>query len=151
MTSPQTIPARTGLRDWTSAQRFAGLFGAAYLVVALAGFALTGFSDFAGHHSETLLIFAVNPLHNTIHLVLAIAWLAAALRHRTARLANLALGVVFGLVTVLGFFGGLGMLGMAGMGDPDNFLHLVTATLALYFGSVAAGTSDAADTPASAR
>ena len=35
--------------------------------------------------------------------------------------------------------------------DPDNFLHLITATLALYFGSVAAGTSDGADSPASAR
>ena len=35
------------------------------------------------------------------------------------------------------------MLGMAGMGDPDNFLHLATATLALYFGSVAAGTPKA--------
>jgi hypothetical protein len=151
VTSPQTIPARTGLRAWTPAQRFAGLFGAVYLVVALAGFALTGFSDFAGHHSHTLLIFAVNPLHNTIHLVLAIAWLAAAPRHSTARVANVAIGVVLGLVTVVGFFEGLGMLGMAGLADPDNFLHLATATLALYFGSVAAGTSDAADSPASAR
>ena len=151
MTSSQTTPARTGLRAWTPAQRFAGLFGAVYLVVAVAGFALTGFSDFAGHHSHTLLIFAVNPLHNTIHLVLAIAWLAAAPRHRTARLANLAIGVVLGLVTVLGFFGGLGMLGMSGLADPDNFLHLTTATLALYFGSVAAGTSDGVGSPASAR
>ena len=32
------------------------------------------------------------------------------------------------------------MLGMSALGDPDNFLHLATATLALYFGSVAAGT-----------
>ena len=111
-------------------------------MVAVAGFALTGFSDFAGHHSHTLLIFAVNPLHNAIHLVLAIAVAAAAPRHRTARLANLGIGVVLGLVTVLGFFGGLGILGMSGLGDPDNFLHLATATLALYFGSVAAGDSD---------
>ena len=34
---------------------------------------------------------------------------------------------------------GMGVLGMSGLGDPDNFLHLATATLALYFGSVAAG------------
>jgi hypothetical protein len=137
MASPSTAPART--RTWTPAQRFAGLFGVVYLVVAVAGFAVTGFSDFAGMHSHTLLIFAVNPLHNTIHLVLAIAWLACAPRHSTARLANLGIGVVLGLVTVLGFFGGMGMLGMSGIADPDNFLHLITATLALYFGSVAAG------------
>jgi hypothetical protein len=85
-----------------------------------------------------LVVFAVNPLHNVIHVVLGLAWLAAAPRHRFARLANLALGVVLGLVTVLGFVGGMGMLGMSGLADPDNFLHLATATLSLYFGSAAA-------------
>lgn len=138
MTAPQALPARTGLHGWTPAQQFAGLFGVVYLVVAVAGFAVTGFSDFASHHSHTLLIFAVNPLHNAVHLVLAILWLVCAPRHRAARAANLVIGVVLGLVTVLGFFGGLGMLGMAGLADPDNFLHLITATLALYFGSLAA-------------
>jgi Domain of unknown function (DUF4383) len=139
MTTSQTHPAATGVRAWTPAQRFAALFGAVYLLVGIAGFALTGVTDFAGHHHHTLLIFAVNPLHNVIHLVLGIVWLASAPRHSAARLANLALGVVLGLVTVLGFVGVTGMLGMSGFADPDNFLHLATATLALYFGSVAAG------------
>jgi hypothetical protein len=138
MSTSQTRPAPTGLAAWSPAQKFAGLFGVVYLLVAIAGFAVTGFSDFAGHHAHTLLIFAVNPLHNAIHLALAILWLACAPRHRAARVANLVIGVVLGLVTVLGFFGGMGMLGMAGLADPDNFLHLITATLALYFGSVAA-------------
>ena len=144
MTTSQTRPAATGLRAWTPAQRFAAAFGVVYLVVGVAGFALTGVSDFAGHHHPTLLIFAVNPLHNVIHLVLGIAWLAAAPRHRTARLANLALGVVLGLVTVLGFVGVTNMLGMSGFADPDNFLHLATATLSLYFGSIAAGSRETA-------
>jgi hypothetical protein len=138
MSTSQTRPAPTGLAAWSPAQKFAGLFGVVYLLVAVAGFAVTGFSDFAGHHSHTLLIFAVNPLHNCIHLVLAILWLACAPRHSAARIANLVIGVVLGLVTVLGFVGGMGMLGMSGLADPDNFLHLITATLALYFGSVAA-------------
>jgi hypothetical protein len=142
MTSTPTTPTRTALRSWTPAQRFAVLLGAVYLVVAIAGFALTGFSGFASPHSHTLVIFAVNPLHNTIHLVLAAGWLAAAPRHRTARVVNLAIGVVLGLVTVLGFVGGMGMLGMSGLADPDNFLHLITATLSLYFGSVAAGPAE---------
>ena len=141
MTTSQT-PAAADVRTWTAAQRFAATFGVVYLLVAIAGFAITGFHDFAGEHHHTLLIFAVNPLHNVIHLVLAIAWLASAPRHRTARLANLVLGVVLGLVTVLGFVGGMGMLGMSGIADPDNFLHLATATLSLYFGSVAAGSRE---------
>jgi Domain of unknown function (DUF4383) len=139
MTATPSAPARATVRNWTAAQRFAFLFGAVYFVVGLAGFAVTGFSDFAGHQHHTLLIFAVNPLHNVVHLVVALVWLAAAPRPRTARAANLALGVVLGLVTVLGFVGGMGMLGMSGLSDPDNFLHLATATLALYFGSLAAG------------
>ena len=143
MTTSQTRSPAAGVRAWTPAQRFAAVFGLVYLVVAVAGFALTGVSDFAGHHHHTLLIFAVNPLHNVVHLVLAVVWLAAVPRHRTARLANLALGVVLGLVTVLGFVGVTDMLGMSGFADPDNFLHLATATLALYFGSVAAGGPDA--------
>jgi len=138
MTASQTLSARTGLRGWTPAQQFAGVFGVVYLIVAIAGFAVTGFSDFAGHHAHTLLIFAVNPLHNLIHLAVAVLWLVCAPRRSAARVANLVIGVVLGLVTVLGFFGGMGMLGMAGLADPDNFLHLITATLALYFGSLAA-------------
>jgi hypothetical protein len=137
--SPVAAPART----WTPAQRFAAVFGAVYFLVGAAGFAVTQGHDFAGMDHGTLLIFSVNPLHNVIHLALGIAWLASAPRHRAARAANLVIGVVLGLVTVLGFFGGMGVLGMAGMGDPDNFLHLATATLALYFGSVAAGTPKA--------
>ena len=138
--SVQTAPARSGLRSWTPAQRFALVFGVVYLAVGVAGFAVTGFSDFAGMHHDKLLIFSVNPAHNVIHLAMGLAWLAAAPHHRAAKAANLLFGVVLGLVTVLGVFDGMGMLGMSGLADPDNFLHLATATLALYFGSLAAGT-----------
>jgi Domain of unknown function (DUF4383) len=142
MTTSQTRPAGTGVRAWTPAQRFAAVFGVIYLLVGLAGFALTGVTDFSEHNHATLLIFAVNPLHNIVHLVLGVAWLAAVPRHGTARVANLAIGVVLGLVTVLGFVGVTDMLGMSGFADPDNFLHLATATLSLYFGSLAAGGPD---------
>ena len=138
--SAQTTPARSGLRSRTPAQLFALVFGVVYLAVGVAGFAVTGFSDFAGMHHDKLLIFSVNPAHNVIHLAMGLAWLAAAPNHRAAKAANLLFGVVLGLVTVLGAFDGMGMLGMSGLADPDNFLHLATATLALYFGSLAAGT-----------
>ena len=131
-------PETTRPRTWTPAQRFALVFGVVYLAVALAGFAVTGFSDFAGMHHSKLLVFSVNPLHNVIHLAIALGWLASVPSHRAARAANLVIGVVLGLVTVLGFVNGMGMLGMSGLADPDNFLHLITASLSLYFGSVAA-------------
>jgi hypothetical protein len=147
--SAQTTPTRSGPRDWTPAQRFALAFGLVYLAVGVAGFAVTGFSDFAGMHHDKLLIFSVNPAHNVIHLAMGLAWLAAAPHHRPAKAVNLVLGVVLGLVTVLGLFDGMGVLGMSGLADPDNFLHLATATLALYFGSLAAG-SPAEREPAAA-
>ena len=139
MTSPQPPAVAAPGRTWTPAQRFAVVFGAVYLLVGAAGFVVTQGHDFSGMDHGTLLIFAVNPLHNIIHLAIGIAWLVCAPRHRAARAANLLIGVVLGLVTVLGFVDGMGMLGMSGLGDPDNFLHLATATLSLYFGSVAAG------------
>lgn len=134
-TLPTTSTPAVLRRPWTAAQRFALVFGIGYGVVAVAGFAETGFSGFAAHEHATLLVFAVNPLHNVIHAVLAVAALAGARRPRSARLVDLALGVVLGLVTVVGVLGWLGMLGMSGLADPDNFLHLSTAALALYFGS----------------
>jgi hypothetical protein len=140
MTSTTPAPLLAPARRWTAAQRFAAVFGLVYLTVGIAGFTVTGTQPFFGHHHDTLFIFAVNPLHNVVHVVLGAAWLASCLWHRAARLANLAVGVVLGLVTVLGFFGATELLGMSGFADPDNFLHLATATLALYFGSVAAGT-----------
>jgi Domain of unknown function (DUF4383) len=149
--SAPTTPARSSLRSWTPAQRFALLFGAVYVAVGIAGFAVTGFSDFTGMHHDTLLIFSVNPAHNVIHLALGLAWLAAAPHHRAAKAVNLGVGVVLGLVTVLGLADGMGVLGMSGLADPDNFLHLATATLALYFGSLAAGSPaerDPAEAPA---
>jgi hypothetical protein len=138
VTPPLSEPAAG---RWSPAQRFALLFGVVYLLVGAVGFAVTGAHDFAGMNHEKLLIFAVNPLHNVVHLALGLAWLASVARHRAARVANVAIGVVLGLVTVLGFFGGMGMLGMSGLADPDNFLHLATATLALYFGTAAAESS----------
>jgi Domain of unknown function (DUF4383) len=146
VTRPQsaTPPGR-----WRPAQRFALAFGVVYLLVGAAGFAVTGVHDFTGMDHHKLLIFAVNPLHNVIHLALGLIWLASVARQGAARAANLAVGVVLGLVTVLGFFGGMGMLGMSGLADPDNFLHLATATLALYFGSAGADPAgaDAAAAP----
>jgi hypothetical protein len=140
-------PVPTASRGLAPAQRFALAGGVAYLLVGAAGFAVTGLSDFTGMHHHKLLIFAVNPLHNVIHLALALVWLAAVPSARAARAANLAIGVVLGLVTVLGFVGGMDVLGMSGLADPDNFLHLATATLALYFGSLGvesrAGAADA--------
>lgn len=124
------------------ARQFALVFGALYVVGGISGFLATGLHDFAGPLKSTLLVFAVNPLHNSVHILLGLAGLAGSRSHRLAKKTNLAMGGILGLVTVLGFAHLLGFLGIDGLQNPDNFLHLVTAAVALYFGSAGAEAPD---------
>ena len=131
-----TAPARETV---TPARAFAAIFGLTYLAVGVVGFFFTGFHGFAAMNGPKLLgVFMVNPLHNLVHIALGAAWLVAARSHHRARLVNLAIGGLLGLVTVLGFAHFLMFLGIPDLGAPDNFLHLLSATLALYFGSLGA-------------
>ena len=123
----------------TPAQLFSLTFGAVYVVVGLAGFAVTGFDNFASETDDTLIVFAVNPLHNVIHLIIGACWLLGSREHSTAVAANLVVGATYSLVTVLGAVGALEFLSIDDLADPDNFLHLVSAALSLYFGSAGAG------------
>jgi hypothetical protein len=123
----------------TPATTFAFVFGVVYLIAGFAGFFVTGFHGFTAMDGPRLLgLFMVNPMHNIVHLLLGAAWLAAAATHRSARIANVTIGSVLGLVTILGFAHVLMFLGIHSLGDPDNFLHLASATLALYFGTAGA-------------
>jgi hypothetical protein len=106
------------------------VFGAVYLLVGVIGFAITGLSG-----EGDLLIFAVNPLHNVVHLVIGAAALASFRSPGAAATTLTLLGAALGLVTVLGLFGVLGVLGMhRGIAEPDNFLHLASAVAALLIG-----------------
>lgn len=123
----------------TPAQIFALVFGVVYLVVGLLGFAVTGFDEWAAKSfSEELIIFPLNPLHNIVHLALGAVWLGAAGKHASAKSVNLLFGVVLALVFVLGMVGALEFLAIKGAGSTDNYLHVATAALALYFGSAGA-------------
>jgi Domain of unknown function (DUF4383) len=120
----------------TPVQIFSLLFGAIYVLVGVAGFLVTGLNGFAEPTGETLVVFRLNPLHNIVHIVIGVAWLVASRREDSARMVTLAIGGVLGLVAILGFVGALRFLAIDSLADPDNFLHLATAALALYFGSV---------------
>jgi hypothetical protein len=127
-----TRPSRVGSASKTPAQVFALWFGVLYLIVGLVGFALTR-TDLASN--VTLLIFAVNALHNLLHLLVGLVWIVASQRGAWAKSTNLLLGITYALLSVLGFAGVLGPLGIVNLFDPDNFLHLATAAAAIYFGS----------------
>jgi hypothetical protein len=118
-------------------QRFAQVFGAVYVLVGVAGFLVTAFSDFASPSDDKLLLFGVNPLHNLVHLGVGALWLASSRTEAAARATSTLIGAVYLLVGVLGLFiNGSSDLNLLNLNQADNALHLVSAALGLYFGLV---------------
>ncbi len=119
-------------------QLFALLFGIGYFVSGIGAYffsdGLTG-----GTADDKLIFFRTNYIHAIVHLVLGVGWLAASRTVAMARSANLLFGVVLLLVALLGFTGIDLMhtfINVGGSLDADNFLHLGSGLLALYFGKV---------------
>lgn len=137
------------IKDVTAARGFALVFGATYVLVGLIGFAVTGYGGldtFAANGDTQLLIFDINPFHNVVHIGVGAIWLAAAAV--STNRPNLIFGVnfgiagVYGLATVLGFAGGLTALSIDAGLTPDNFLHLATAAVGLYFTNLPAAVAN---------
>jgi hypothetical protein len=115
----------------TPAQTFALVFGAVYVLVGILGF----FMD------PILGIFEVNTLHNVAHLAVGGLFLMGSRTHPMAKQVCLIIGVVYGLLAILGFLGVL-VGDLLDANTADDFLHLGTAAIALYFGT-AGGTARA--------
>ncbi len=114
----------------TPTQMFALVFGAVYLLVGLLGFI----------NDPILGIFDVNALHNIVHLGVGAAWVFSSRDHATAKVVSLAIGVVYLLVAALGFVAtdlteSLLDIGSDFSGTADNFLHLASGALGVFFGT----------------
>jgi uncharacterized membrane protein YuzA (DUF378 family) len=123
-----TTPTRTrGVH-----QRLALTIGVVYLLVGAAGFLVTGFSGFAEHdHDQTLLGFAVNPLHNIVHLLIGLLGVTMWSVPGRAR--------TFGWLLVAGY-GATFVYGLIAVGNPDiNILNINAADNVLHALSVVAG------------
>lgn len=124
----------------TPGQVFALAFGAVYVLVGVLGFFVA--EEFTGGApNDELIIFPVNHLHNLVHVSVGALWLFGWTQATLARAVNLLIGVVYLLVAVLGFSGIELMhtlLNIHSAGSTDNFLHLVSGALALYFGTAGA-------------
>lgn len=114
-------------------------FGAVYLAVGLAGFAVSSGHGFAATTSGRLLgLFEVNGLHNVVHLLVGAALLGAARAGQSAsRSVNLVVGAVYLLVGVLGLFILHSSMNLLALNGLDNGLHFASALVLL--GSAAAG------------
>jgi hypothetical protein len=114
------------------AQMFALSFGVVYLLIGILGFIL------APDEGDKLFgLFQVNLLHNLIHLAVGALLLVGSGTHERAKQVNLIIGVVYGIVALLGFPDIL-VDKLLDANAADDFLHLSTAVLALFFGTVGA-------------
>ena len=108
----------------------AAVFGAVYTLVGIAGFFVS--ETFAAAEDGELLGFQVNHLHNIVHLLIGLGLLAASRRHSSARSANLAIGVTYLLLGVLGpFIVGNENINIIALNTADNWLHVVSGAVLL--------------------
>lgn len=117
-------------------QKAAVVLGGAYLLVGVAGFAVTGFDGWLQASGDQLLLFSVNPFHNLVHIVVGGLWLLGAWLTPRGAVEGVFLGIgaVYGVAAALGFLGALPILGIEQALSPVNFLHLGTAVAAVAIG-----------------
>ena len=90
-----------------------------------------------GFLSEPILgIFATNTWHNLVHLITGLVFIWAGAKNM-AKPTNTWLGLIYVLVGILGFFGILTFLAVAGGNDPDNWLHIGIGVISLLVGLTA--------------
>lgn len=117
-------------------QVLAALTGIAFIVFGVVGFMRTGGT---GDDHAFVLGFAVNPMHNAVHVVFGVLGLLMAMRSGLARLFGWLLFLGYGAVFVWGLMiaGVLTVNPVSGLGNPlalnmnDNWLHLGLSVLGL--------------------
>ncbi len=103
------------------------IVGVVFILLGLIGFV----------NDPILGIFEVDTLHNLVHLASGIlALVFASQGEAQARRFALILGIVYGLVTILGFLSGDSgeILGLISTNGADNVLHLVLTIVFLVVG-----------------
>lgn len=113
----------------------ATIFGAVYLLVGVLGFFVTAGTGFFATEGANLIIFAVNPLHNVIHLLIGAALLYAGMNSTIlSKTVNSTVGGVYLLVGILGLFLVGSSLNIIALNGADNVLHLASAVVLLGVG-----------------
>ena len=125
------------MQDKTLAQVYAMALGGVLVLVGIVGFLVEpsfGVGDSA--QRGTLIAFDINGWHNVVHLLSGVVGLAMAGTAARARLFSIGYGVVYVLVTILGFAVGDGglLLSIIPINTADNLLHLLIAVTGIAVG-----------------
>jgi hypothetical protein len=86
-------------------------------------------------NNPILGLFQVDTIHNAIHILSGIVGLIAVSSGESyARLYLIIFGIVYGLVTILGFVNGTSILGLFAVNANDNYLHAAITIVCLGVG-----------------
>lgn len=108
------------------AKPLAWLLGVVLTVVGVLGFVLP---------SPLLGLFAVDPVHNVVHLLSGVIGLAAASKGESmAKLFLIVFGLIYLVVTAWGFFVNENVLGIFVVNSADNYLHLAIGAVCVIVG-----------------
>lgn len=112
-------------------KKIAIIFGIVMLLVGILGFVPQAFVD-----GKLLGLFAVDLIHNLVHVATGIVGLLCGLNGDCAsRLFFKVFGIIYGIVTLAGFyFHEMPLFGIMANNGADNLLHLAITAFALYFG-----------------
>jgi hypothetical protein len=111
----------------TTVQRVAQIFGIVFILVAIVGFVATGMGNMVADPAtapQLLGLFAVNVLHNVVHLLFGIWGLMASRTFGGAKSYARIAGVLYLLLAVVGYISPNGF-GFVPLGGNDVWLHAV--------------------------
>jgi hypothetical protein len=101
------------------------IMGAVFVILAIWGFIA----------KDSVLIFHVNTAHNLVHLATGLVALACGFAgEQPARIFCIAFGLVYGLVTILGFLNVQFIVDLLHLNTADNWLHAVITAVFLIAG-----------------
>lgn len=112
------------------------IFGIAFLVIGVLGFVPQANMD-----GKLLGLFAVNLMHNIVHLLSgAVALWVGLTSSYASKVYFQVFGIIYAVVAILGFFyGDQPILGLVANNLADVWLHISIAVAALYLGFVHTG------------
>lgn len=127
----------------SSAQTFALLVGAVFLLVGILGFIPGIVSEhdtkFLGQDGDSKLlgIFQINFLHNLVHVIFGVAGIAMAKRTDSARNYLIGGGVIYLVVFLYGLLIDFGSdANIINLNAADNVLHLVLGSAMIALGLI---------------
>jgi hypothetical protein len=133
----------------TPDQSWSLLIGIVAIVLGIIGFALMGFTNYTEMSDHYIFgLFQWNGFHSTVFIICGLFWLTGAFALTPAgnQGLNIALGLVFLILAVLGFLGYWGLLSISAGINGNNILNLLVAFVSLLVGggAVSRGSQEAA-------